>query len=157
VNLPAALQSPWFAPHVVVYFFGYSALGFAFLSAILHLWRPGASVHLLSKGGERLAMTWAGFMHRAILFGFIMLTAGLVLGAIWAHAAWGTYWAWDPKENWALVSWLCFAIYLHLRKAGHFDERAGAWLTIAGFAAVLFTYLGMHLLPSAAQSAHVYQ
>ena len=157
VNLPAALQSVWFVPHVVVYFFGYAAIFFAFVAAVLHLWQPTTRLQLRKAGGSTAEVTYAGFMHLAILFGFVLLTAGLVIGAIWAKAAWGDYWVWDPKENWALVSWLLFVVYLHLRYTKGFEERNAAILTIVGFAAIVFTYLGMHLLPTAEQSAHVYQ
>ncbi|MGM0577909.1 MAG: c-type cytochrome biogenesis protein CcsB [Myxococcota bacterium] len=157
VNLPAALQSVWFVPHVVVYFLGYGAMFLAFLAAVMHLFKPDTTVELQTPGGGSQEMSYAGFMHRAIQFGFILLTIGLVIGAIWAEVAWGSYWVWDPKENWALVSWLVFLIYLHLRFTKGFSERTGAVLTVVGFATVVFTYLGMQLLPTAEQSAHVYQ
>jgi len=157
VNLPAALQSIWFVPHVVVYFFGYAGVFFAFSAAMLHLWRPDTQLHLRIAKGGTATMTYAGFMHKTILFAFVLLTVGLVMGSVWAKAAWGDYWVWDPKESWALVSWLVFVIYLHLRSTRGFSERQGAWLTVAGSAAIAFTYLGMHLLPTAEASAHVYQ
>jgi cytochrome c-type biogenesis protein CcsB len=157
VNLPAALQSIWFIPHVMVYFIGYAALFFAFIAAILYLVRPNTEIKLRTSSGKDASMSFAGFMHRAIQFGFILLTVGLVIGAIWAKAAWGDYWVWDPKENWALVSWLVYAAYLHLRFTRGFSERTGAIITIVGFVAVVFTYLGMNMLPTAEQSAHVYQ
>ncbi len=157
VNLPAALQSVWFVPHVVVYFFGYAGVFFAFAAALLHLWKPDAQLHLQIARGGTATVTYAGFMHKTILFAFVLLTVGLVMGSVWAKSAWGDYWVWDPKENWAFVSWLVFVIYLHLRSTKGFTERQGAWLTVAGSAAIAFTYLGMHLLPTAEASAHVYQ
>ena len=157
VNLPAALQSVWFVPHVVVYFIGYGALFFAFVAAVLHLLRPQHLLQVRSYDGTVHELSYAGFMHLAILFGFVLLTAGLVIGAIWAKQAWGDYWVWDPKESWALISWLVFLIYLHQKRVKGFTERKGAVLTIFGFVTIVFTYLGMHLLPTAAQSAHVYQ
>ena len=157
VNLPAALQSGWFMPHVVVYFFGYAALFFAFAAAILYLIRPDQVVTLQRAKGGAVEMSYAGFMHKAIVFGFVLLTIGLVIGSVWAKQAWGDYWMWDPKEDWALVSWLVFAIYLHLYRSKTFSESKGAWMTIAGFLAIGFTYLGMNLLPTAVQSVHVYQ
>lgn len=157
VNLPAALQSVWFVPHVVVYFIGYGALFFAFVAACLHLLRPHKVLQVRAYDGEVREISYAGFMHLAILFGFVLLTAGLVIGAVWAKSAWGDYWVWDPKESWALISWLVFLIYLHQKRVKGFSERKGAVLTILGFATIVFTYLGMHLLPTAAQSAHVYQ
>jgi len=96
-------------------------------------------------------------MHGGIMLGYALLTVGLLLGSIWAKEAWGDYWTWDPKENWALVSWLTYGLYLHARRLPQWKGRKAAWLAIAGFATVMFTYLGMHLLPTAAGSAHVYQ
>ena len=157
VNLPAALQSAWFVPHVVVYFFGYAALFFAFAAAVVHLWKPHLRLQMRRASGERTSMSYAGFMHLANVLGFGLLTVGLVMGSVWAKSAWGDWWVWDPKENWALVSWLVFCGYLHLRRLPDFTERTGAWVTVAGFVAVAFTYLGMHLLPTAEGSAHVYQ
>jgi cytochrome c-type biogenesis protein CcsB len=156
-RLPAALQSPWFIPHVTVYFVGYSALFFAFVSAVLHLFKPTAVLTMRQVAGKAVEVTYAGFMHRAIQLGFLMLTLGLVFGAIWAKAAWGDYWGWDPKESWALVSWLIYAAYLHLRYTRGFTDRTGAIITMIGFITIVFTYLGMHLLPTAEQSAHTYQ
>ena len=156
-TLPAALQSVWFVPHVVVYFIGYGALFFAVIAAVVHLAKPEALLKLETPGGTAREMSYAGFMHLAILLGFVMLTAGLLLGAVWAKEAWGDYWSWDPKENWALISWLIFVIYLHLRRTRGYGDRFGAWMTVVGFAAIVFTYLGMKLLPAAASSAHVYQ
>ena len=156
-TLPAALQSVWFVPHVVVYFIGYGALFFALVAALIHLAKPEATLKLETPGGTAKVMSYGGFMHLAILLGFVMLTAGLLLGAIWAKEAWGDYWSWDPKENWALISWLIFVIYLHLRRTRGYGDRLGAWMTVVGFSAIVFTYLGMKLLPAAAESAHVYQ
>lgn len=156
-TLPAALQSVWFVPHVVVYFIGYGALFFAVVAAAIHLAKPEATLTLETPGGTAKVMSYAGFMHLAILLGFVMLTAGLLLGAVWAKAAWGDYWSWDPKENWALISWLIFVIYLHVRRTRAYGDRLGAWMTVVGFSAIVFTYLGMKLLPAAASSAHVYQ
>ena len=95
--------------------------------------------------------------YNTIRFGFVLLTFGLLVGSIWAKAAWGDFWVWDPKENWSLVTWLVYAAYLHLRHIRGWRGNKAAWLAIAGFAVVMFTYLGMEMLPTAAESAHVYQ
>jgi ABC-type transport system involved in cytochrome c biogenesis permease subunit len=91
-----------------------------------------------------------------VRFGFIMLTLGLLVGSVWAKSAWGDFWVWDPKENWSLVTWLVYGAYLHLRKVRGWRGERAAWLAIIGFAVVMFTYLGMGLLPTAEESAHVY-
>lgn len=156
VNLPAALQSPWFIPHVVVYFLGYAGLFIAFVAALISLVKPSQTLVLRNvQGDERIS--YIALMHKSVVFGFILLTAGLLMGAFWAKTAWGDYWVWDPKENWSLISWLVFAIYFHLRRIPDWKGRRSAWVCVVGFAAVIFTYLGMSLLPTVEQSAHVYQ
>lgn len=157
VNLPPALQSGWFIPHVVIYFFGYAALFIAATAALVYLLRP-KPVKIdrpdLIPGG---IVDLEGLLDNAVRFGFGLLTVGLLIGAVWAREAWGDYWTWDPKETWSLVTWLLFAAYLHLHYLGGWRGRKLATLVLIGFGAVMFTYLGMHLLPTAEQSAHVYQ
>ena len=157
VNLPAALQSVWFIPHVVVYFFGYAAMFVAFIAAVLYLAHPAPFAHKRPDlvGAETVDME--AFANGTMRLGFVLLTAGLLMGAFWAKSAWGDYWVWDPKETWSLVSWMVFVIVLHLRHVREWRGRRFAVLLIVGFAAVMFTYLGMSLLPSADQSLHVYQ
>ena len=94
--------------------------------------------------------------YELVRFGFALLTIGLLVGSVWAKSAWGDFWVWDPKENWSLVTWLVYGGYLHLRRVRGWRGDKGAWLLLAGFAVVMFTYLGMHLLPTAEESAHVY-
>jgi len=155
VKLPPALQSGWFIPHVVVYFFGYAALFCATVVSVAQLIRPDLKIRVGTVlQGERSLEEVA--LH-AIRFGFLLLTFGLLAGSVWAKAAWGDYWVWDPKENWSLVSWLVYAGYLHLRYVQGWRGKRASWVAIIGFAAVLFTYLGMGALPTADESAHVYQ
>ena len=99
-TLMPALQSPWFIPHVTVYMFSYSLLGCAFLIAVFGLFRSG-------KDTLQAADT-------LVYIGTAFLTFGMLSGAIWAKEAWGHYWSWDPKETWALVTWLCYVFYIHL-------------------------------------------
>ncbi len=157
VNLPPALQSGWFIPHVAIYFFGYAALFVATGAAAVYLLRPKP----ITMGRPDLvaggAIDLEALLDGAVRFGFAMLTLGLLVGSAWAKEAWGDYWVWDPKETWSLVTWFVFAGYLHLHYLGGWRGRGLATLVIAGFGAVMFTYLGMSLLPTAGQSAHVYQ
>ncbi len=162
VKLPPALQSGWFVPHVVVYFVGYGAAFFATAVAAVQI------VSGRSEAVRRLLATKAGSVlsgrpldleritYDAIKFSFTLLTVGLLFGSVWAKSAWGDYWVWDPKENWSLVTWLVYGAYLHLRRVKGWKGDKAAWLAVAGFAVVMFTYLGMELLPTAQQSAHVY-
>jgi cytochrome c-type biogenesis protein CcsB len=163
VNLPPALQSPWFVPHVMVYFVGYAAVALAFVLAVIQLLAPRVPLvqRLLSMKagtimtGEKLDVE--SMSYELVRFGFVLLTIGLLVGSVWAKSAWGDFWVWDPKENWSLVTWLIYGGYLHLRRVRGWRGDKGAWLLIVGFAVVMFTYLGMHLLPTAEESAHVYQ
>jgi cytochrome c-type biogenesis protein CcsB len=162
VKLPPALQSAWFAPHVIVYFIGYAAVAIAFALAIVQLLAPRvAAVQriLTMKAGTIMTgkpLDVEQMSYDLVRFGFVMLTVGLLVGSVWAKSAWGDYWVWDPKENWSLVTWLVYGGYLHLRRVRGWRGDRGAWLLIIGFAVVMFTYLGMNMLPTAAESAHVY-
>jgi len=162
VKLPPALQSGWFVPHVVVYFVGYGAAFFATAVAAVQLaagrWEWVRRL-LSTRAGSVLtgkALDLEQVTYDAIKFSFTLLTVGLLFGSVWAKSAWGDYWVWDPKENWSLVTWLVYGAYLHLRRVKGWRGDRGAWLAIAGFAVIMFTYLGMEMLPTAQQSAHVY-
>ncbi len=162
VKLPPALQSPWFVPHVMVYFVGYAAVALAAALAAIQLLAPRvpAIQRLLSaRAGSIMSgapLDVEKMSYELVRFGFLLLTLGLLVGSVWAKSAWGDFWVWDPKENWSLVTWLVYGGYLHLRRVRGWRGDRAAWLLIAGFAVVMFTYLGMNLLPTAAESAHVY-
>jgi ABC-type transport system involved in cytochrome c biogenesis permease subunit len=149
VNLPPALQSGWFVPHVITYFIAYAALFASCSLALLYLVRQ-------SKGGN-FPLKLETLSSQTLNFGFAALTLGLVMGAFWGKVAWGNYWSWDPKENWALITWLTYLVTIHFRFVRGWKGRRAAFLTIIGFATVVFTYLGMNLLPTSESSLHVYQ
>ena len=155
IALPPALQTWMFIPHVISYFLAYGALFVAGLTAILYLVLPGgiASHHSL---GQQSRIDFSSTTYQITRFGFLFLTAGLLLGAWWGQNAWSNYWGWDPKENWALITWLIFAAYLHFRNIPSWSEKRLAWVVIIGVAAIVFTYLGMDYLPTAEDSLHVY-
>jgi cytochrome c-type biogenesis protein CcsB len=161
-RLPAALQSGWFVPHVWVYFVGYAAVAIAAgISAMQILSHHSAFVRRLQSlkfgsvlSGEELDLE--KISYDSIRFGFVMLTLGLLVGSVWAKSAWGDFWVWDPKENWSLVTWLVYGAYLHLRKVKGWRGDAAAWVAIIGFAVVIFTYVGIGMLPTSEESAHVY-
>ena len=150
VNLPPALQSPWFVPHVITYFIAYSALFASCSLAILYLVKQRSEP-------EKLRFNLEALSNHTLDFGFVALTLGLVMGAFWGKVAWGNYWSWDPKENWALITWLTYLVAIHLRFIRGWRGKRAAILTIIGFGTVVFTYLGMNLLPTAETSLHVYQ
>ncbi|MFQ6103073.1 MAG: c-type cytochrome biogenesis protein CcsB [Candidatus Glassbacteria bacterium] len=156
VNLLPALQSGWFIPHVMIYFIAYAALFLSFVTAILYMFNPNPKKLKDNNLLGQEVLDFEQYTHGTISFGFTALVFGLLIGAVWAKEAWGDYWVWDPKESWALITMLIYAGYLHLRLVKGWKGRKAAWFAILGFAAVMFTYLGMHLLPTAGDSAHVY-
>ena len=143
INNPnPALQSPWFAPHVIAYMIAYSLLAIATVLAIC----------MLIKGcWEDKLMPFA---DGAVYAGAAFLTIGMLLGAIWAREAWGSFWSWDPKETWAFVTWLGYLVYLHLRKAAPRRRRAACLLLILAFLCLQMCWWGVNLLPVA--SVHSY-
>ena len=84
--------------------------------------------------------------YRTISFGFPMLTIGIIAGAVWANEAWGSYWSWDPKETWALITWLVFASYLHARITKSWQGKKPAIIASFGFVVVWICYLGVNFL-----------
>jgi len=105
-----------------------------------------ASVEILSPQRLSLAETLDNISYRVIGLGFPLLTIGIIAGAVWANEAWGSYWSWDPKETWALITWLVFAAYLHARITRGWQGHRPAILAATGFAAVWVCYLGVNLL-----------
>ena len=100
----------------------------------------------LSPQRLNLAQTLDNLSYRVIGLGFPLLTIGIIAGAVWANEAWGSYWSWDPKETWALITWLVFAAYLHARITKGWQGRKPAILASAGFIVVWICYLGVNLL-----------
>ncbi|MBD1861369.1 MULTISPECIES: c-type cytochrome biogenesis protein CcsB [Trichocoleus] len=105
-----------------------------------------ATSELLSPQRLSLASTLDNISYRIIGLGFPLLTIGIIAGAVWANEAWGSYWSWDPKETWALITWLVFAAYLHARITKGWQGRRPAILAASGFVVVWICYLGVNLL-----------
>ncbi len=144
--LVPALQSNWLLFHVGVIMMGYAALTLSFAAAIAYL--------VVCAGGQNSGKAAAldRFNERAMALGYLLLTTGIILGSVWANAAWGSYWSWDPKEAWSLVTWLVYAEAIHLRMARGWQGRKMAWLSIIGFTFILFTYFGVNYLLSGLHS-----
>jgi len=134
VPLLPALKSNWLALHVLTCFIGYAALTVAFVSSIIILCNKEEHKNL------------DNISHKIIAFGFLFLTLGIISGSVWANSAWGTYWSWDPKETWSLITWVIYAIYLHARLKRGWKGKKAAWLSVIGFIAMLFTYFGVNYL-----------
>jgi len=142
--LVPALQSNWLTAHVVTCFLGYAAFAVSFGVSVLYLFKAWAwKARLKIFPPEKIL---DDINYKAIAIGFPFLSVGIITGAIWANVAWGSYWSWDPKETWSLITWLVYATFLHARFAGGWVGQRSALLSILGFAAVLFTYIGVNFL-----------
>lgn len=141
-SLMPALQSPWFIPHVTIYMFSYSVLGCAFIMSCMGL---------IKHSGSYLEAT-----DKQVYTGLAFLTVGMLTGAIWAKAAWGHYWSWDPKETWAAVTWTGYLLYVHLRLFRKASPKALYWILIVSFLSLQMCWYGVNYLPAAQQSIHLY-
>ena len=168
--LVPALRSSWLVMHVSVIMVSYAALLVGSLLSLAVLFTDrGEALELRSSsigsGGYRraVATTEGGLIqlqsvqfstneqldslsYRTITVGFLMLTVGIVSGAVWANEAWGSYWSWDPKETWALICWLVYAAYLHTRLSRGWQGRRPAVVAVAGLVVIAVCYIGVNLL-----------
>nr|YP_010336255.1 cytochrome c biogenesis protein [Chroodactylon ornatum]UNJ14661.1 cytochrome c biogenesis protein [Chroodactylon ornatum] len=172
--LVPALKSNWLVMHVSVMIVSYAVLMVGTLLGILYLVLnqkklfpstldapipSSTSRELLpisaSYTEQRLQLLASidNLSYRTIALGFPLLTLGIISGAVWANEAWGSYWSWDPKESWALITWLIFAAYLHVRIQRGWEGKPAAILASAGFVVVWICYLGVNFL---GQGLHSY-
>jgi cytochrome c-type biogenesis protein CcsB len=151
--LVPALQSNWLTIHVTTCFFGYASFAVSFGISILYLIRDqkGSQEEGLSKWLPSPSVL-DEINYKSIVIGFPMLTLGIITGAAWANYAWGSYWSWDPKETWSLITWFIYAAFLHARFTRGWRGRKSAILSVFGFTAVLFTYFGVNYLISGLHS-----
>ncbi|MBI5681602.1 MAG: c-type cytochrome biogenesis protein CcsB [Deltaproteobacteria bacterium] len=148
-KLNPALQSIWLEIHVFTTFVGYAAFAIAFGLSIMYLIKE-----LMIEKGRRNALIDAfpattildELSYKGIMWGFPFLTIGIITGAYWANNAWGTYWSWDPKETWSLITWFIYAAYLHARVTRGWRGKRAAWLSVIGFLAVIFLYWGVSFI-----------
>ncbi len=148
-----ALQSNWLLAHVVTCFLGYASFAVACGLGIMYLLRGtdmGSKSSLLAALPENRVID--ELMHQTMIFGFLWLSIGIITGAVWANSAWGTYWSWDPKETWSLITWFIYATALHARFVRGWSGNKIAYLSIFGFASVIFTYFGVNFLLSGLHS-----
>lgn len=146
-TLMPALQSPWFAPHVIVYMFAYAMLGAATVMAVYLLW-------FKKKKIERKEMD---LCDNLTYVGLAFMTLGMLTGAIWAKEAWGHYWAWDPKETWAAATWFAYLAYIHFRLGKPLKARPALVILLVSFVLLQMCWYGINYLPSAqGVSVHTY-
>jgi len=146
--LVPALKSNWLIAHVLTCFFGYAAFGLAFGLSLMYLLKrrekPEGSTVFIRIIPESSILD--DMNYQMVVIGFLLLTLGIITGSVWAHSAWGSYWSWDPKETWSLITWLVYAALLHSRMVRGWRGNRLALLSIIGFSCVLFTYFGVNYL-----------
>jgi len=135
-----ALQSMWLQLHVGTAILAYGLFALSFAAALLYLYQGKLETPYLPQDKT------AKMIYNFIAAGFPFMTLVLITGAVWAEEVWGSWWSWDPKETWALITWLIYVIYLHLYKTQQWRQQVSAWLSVVGFAAVIFTLFGVTLL-----------
>jgi cytochrome c-type biogenesis protein CcsB len=155
--LVPALQSNWLMMHVSMMMLSYSTLILGSLLSILFLVLTNTSKvdYVVEKkiSQKQLLESIDNWSYRTIGLGFPFLTIGIIAGAVWANEAWGSYWSWDPKETWALITWLVFAAYIHARLTKGWVGKKAAILGSIGFFVVWICYLGVNFL---GQGLHSY-
>jgi ABC-type transport system involved in cytochrome c biogenesis permease subunit len=136
----------WLDFHVFTTFIGYAGFAISFGLSVLYLIKEKSETKTQRNALVESfppAKTLDELSYRAIAWGFPFLAVGIVSGAVWANYAWGTYWSWDPKETWSLITWFIYAAYLHARVTRGWRGKRAAYISIVGFAAVIFLYWGV--------------
>lgn len=146
--LSPVLNSYWLGIHTLLAFLGNAAFAVAFGIGIMYLLQEH---YLKSKHTHGLFKRLPSIQvldemnYKLITLGFPLLTLAIITGALWAESAWGSYWRWDPKETWSLITWLIYALILHIRLTAGWRGKRAAILSIIGFLIVLFTFIGVNL------------
>jgi cytochrome c-type biogenesis protein CcsB len=161
--LVPALQSYWLAIHVTLVSIAEGALMTSAVLTVLYLvkarhdrlsgspnYYPGRVGVLAAKLPSAETLDKAAY--RVVAFAFPLYTIAIICGAIWAEAAWGRYWGWDPKETWAFIVWVVYAGYLHARATAGWKGRAAAWINLAGFGSITFNFLIVNIVVSGLHS-----
>ncbi|HYD78212.1 MAG TPA: c-type cytochrome biogenesis protein CcsB [Paucimonas sp.] len=146
--LVPALQSWWMKIHVPANFIGYGTFALAAMVAIAYLFKSHGKLVDRLPPLEVLD----DVMYKAIAVGFAFFTIATILGALWAAEAWGGYWSWDPKETWALIVWLNYAAWLHMRLMKGLRGKVAAWWAIVGLLVTTFAFLGVNMFLSGLHS-----
>jgi cytochrome c-type biogenesis protein CcsB len=161
--LVPALQSYWLGIHVTLVSIAEGALMTSAVLTVLYLikarhdrvgdrpgYRPGAIGNLAAKLPAAATLDKAAY--RVVAFSFPLYTVAIICGAIWAEAAWGRYWGWDPKETWAFIVWVVYACYLHARATAGWKGRLPAWINLLGFGAITFNFFVVNIVVSGLHS-----
>lgn len=146
--LVPALQSWWMKIHVPANFIGYGTFALAAMVGVAYLFK---SHGILADRLPQLDVL-DDLMYKAIAVGFAFFTVATILGGLWAAEAWGGYWSWDPKETWALIVWLNYAAWLHLRLMKGLRGQLAAWWALIGLLVTTFAFLGVNMFLSGLHS-----
>ena len=146
--LVPALQSWWMKIHVPANFVGYGAFSMAAMIGVAYLLAVKGKFASVLPAPELMD----DLMHKVIALGFVFFTIATILGAMWAAEAWGGYWSWDPKETWALIVWLNYAAWLHMRLIKGLRGPVLAWWAIIGLFVTMFAFLGVNMFLSGLHS-----
>lgn len=145
--LVPALQSYWLWLHVSVTLLGEAFFAVAFVTSIMFLVADSKEKKGKAAKSSLTAEKLDSISYRCVAVGFPLFTlGGLIFGMVWAYKAWGSYWSWDPKEVWSLITWFVFALYLHTRIVMGWKGRRSTFIAVLGFLAALFTYFGVNYL-----------
>jgi len=136
--LVPALRSNWLHIHVITCFLAYAAFTLSFVCSFIYL--VGQKWNIIP------VKTLEELNYKCIIIGFSMLTSGILTGAVWAQYAWGSYWSWDPKEIWSLITWIVYAAFLHIKRMAGWRGRAAAILAVIGFMTVVFNYFFVNII-----------
>lgn len=158
--LVAALRSYWLAIHVTTAILGFGIFFVSGIASVMYLVRSRYEARLAAgepvESGlvSRLptAVALDRVAHRTAVFGFPIWTFAVMAGAIWAEAAWGRFWGWDPKETWAFIAWVVYAAYLHARTTAGWRGRAAAWVNVVGLFVMIFNLLFVNFVSTGLHS-----
>ena len=145
-ELMPALRSNWLGIHVSTAILSYGAFGVYFAVSLMFLMRQKMKDNVFWQEHIPEEQKLDMISYRAVSLGFLFLTFVIITGAIWAERAWGSYWSWDPKETWSLITWIIYALYLHLRISKGWKNKSAAMFAVIGFICVIFTYIGVNTL-----------
>jgi cytochrome c-type biogenesis protein CcsB len=150
-----ALQSNWLTYHVLTCFLSYAAFAVSCGASIAFLLKKRKGTVQVADDDEGTLPAVSlldEIIYKANAVGFLLLGIGIITGAVWANYAWGSYWSWDPKETWSLITWFIYAIFLHARLTRGWRGTRTAVLSIIGFCGVIFTFLGVNYVLSGLHS-----
>jgi cytochrome c-type biogenesis protein CcsB len=158
--LVAALRSYWLAIHVSTAIIGFGIFFVSGIASIMFLVRSRHEARVADGEAPGSGIVWKlpaaaaldRVAHRTAVFGFPIWTFAVIAGAIWAEAAWGRFWGWDPKETWAFIAWVVYAAYLHARTTAGWRGRPAAWVNVVGLVVMIFNLLFVNMVSTGLHS-----